>query len=115
MRIIGRPVAAINSAGTARPIKYWQRVRDSLSSNAIGAAVLFLGGGLVLLIRSFFPPLGWLEGLAAYGGGGILLGTIYGSIYLAFYYVPWHSPRLLTGFLTSFALGAALVYMSFKS
>jgi hypothetical protein len=87
----------------------------SWSGNMVGAACLLLGGGLVLLIRSFFPPLGLVKGLAAYCGGGILLGTIYGSGYLAYNFIPWNSPRLLTGFLPSFSLGALLVYLSFRN
>lgn len=85
------------------------------SANAVGISILFLGGGLVLQIRSFFPPLGFFKGLAAFFGGGILLGTIHGSVYLAYNYLPWNSPRLLFGFLPSFALGVMLIYLSFRN
>ncbi len=87
----------------------------SLSSNTIGAACLFLGGGLTLLIRCWFPPVGLAQGVAACCGGGLLLGTIFGSVYLAYYYIPWTSFRWLSGFLPSFLLGALLVYMSFRN
>lgn len=86
-----------------------------VSGQIAGVACIFLGGGLALLVRSFFPPMGLAKGLAAWFGGGLMLGTTFGSVYLAYYYLPWNSFRLLSGFLPSFSLGALLVYLSFRN
>ena len=75
---------------------------------------MLLGGGIVLLIRSFFPPLSLGRGLLAWFGGALLGSTILGTAYLAYYFIPWTSSRLVIGFLPAFLLGSFLAYLSFR-
>lgn len=85
-----------------------------VAGSFMGPPFMLLGGGIVLLIRSFFPPLSLGRGLLAWCGGALLGSTIFGTAYLAYYFVPWTSSRLVIGFLPAFLLGASLVYLSFR-
>lgn len=85
-----------------------------VAGNGIGPPFMLLGGGVALLIRSFFPPLSLAKGLAAWCGGALIGSTIFGTAYLAYKFVPWTSPRLVIGFLPAILLGAFLVYLSFR-
>ena len=85
-----------------------------VAGNRIGPPFMLLGGGVALLIRSFFPPLSLAKGLAAWVGGALMGSTIFGTAYLAYKFVPWTSPRLALGFLPAILLGAFLVYLSFR-
>jgi len=85
------------------------------AGNIVGPPFLLLGGGLALLVRSFFPPLSLGQGLAAWFGGGFLGTSILGSLYFAAKFDSWNSSSLFIGFLPAFFLGAGLVYFSFKT